>query len=96
MNKWLRLDIGDGWQMVLPEEDIAPHTTATQDEIARVKESGSGELEVAGMVCPCAPKVDATNQIIVHNSFEDAARIEEAMSNPKTSSTPEGEGSEGV
>ena len=70
--KWLRLDGDDGWQIVIPEVDIKPHSTDTHPT----------KRELAELNCPCKPKIDVLNKIIVHNSFEDAERIDKAMNNP--------------
>ena len=57
---WLRLDIGDGWQMVVPNNDTEPHTT----------QALAKEVELADIMCPCKPRVDMESRIIIHNSFD--------------------------
>lgn len=72
--KWLRLDGDDGWQIVIPDTDIKPHSTEVPDK--------TNELELAWFDCPCKPKIAWEEKIIVHNSFEDMNRVEEAISAP--------------
>lgn len=67
--KWLRLDADDGWQVVIPETDIKPHGFP----------EGKQKASLAWLDCPCKPRVDALNKIIVHNSFEDKKLIDDAM-----------------
>lgn len=68
--KWLILDADDGWQIVIPDTDIKPHsTTAIKGK----------ENELAWLDCPCKPKIDVGDKIIVHNSFEDMERINKSM-----------------
>jgi hypothetical protein len=83
--KWLVLDAGGGWQIVIPDTDILPHADVTAEQAEKLKATGSAELEVAGMTCPCKPKVDVGSRLIIHNSFEDQVRINEAMDNPHIS-----------
>lgn len=69
--KWLRLDGDEGWQIVIPDIDIKPHSlTASKTE----------QNDLAWENCPCKPKINFGDKIIVHNSFEDEKRIEESMS----------------
>ena len=72
--KWLRLDLDDGWQAVVPDTDIKPHGIPTGKKEAKGK-----EVELAGMDCPCKPKVDVGEKIIIHNSFEDMERITQSV-----------------
>lgn len=67
--KWLRLDHENGWQSVVPDIDIKPHGFP--------KEKETVEMEAEN--CPCKPKIDLGNRIIVHNSFEDMERIEKSL-----------------
>lgn len=72
--KWLRLDGDNGWQIIVPDTDIKPHGFP----------KGKNKVELAGKFCPCEPKIYEKDKIIIHNSFQDKERIEEAMNNPKT------------
>lgn len=67
--RWLRLDGDDSWQIVIPDSDIKPHSVDPHPT----------KKEIAGIDCPCKPKIDFLNKIIVHNSFEDMKRIDESM-----------------
>ena len=61
---WLVLDIGDGWQAILPDHDINPHAKV-------VLISGEEkEAQVAEFNCPCKPSVDFGDKLIIHNSFD--------------------------
>lgn len=77
------MDAEDGWQIVIPESDILPHADITPEQADKLKAVGNAELEVAGMTCPCKPKVDVGSRIIIHNSFEDQVRINDAMDVPQ-------------
>lgn len=68
--KWLRLDDDNGWQIVIPEADIKPHGFP----------EGKKKAELEYSNCPCKPKVDWNNRIIIHNSFEEQEKINQAMS----------------
>lgn len=76
--QWLRLDGDDGWQIVIPESDTRPHAILTNEEASRVK-ANKDKVELAGIDCPCNPKVNYLDKIIVHNSFNDEDRIEQSM-----------------
>ena len=78
---WLRLDIEDGWQIIVPVTDTRPHATLSESEADALKKSGR-EVELAGIDCPCKPKIDLGNRQIIHNSFEDEERIQKAINNP--------------
>lgn len=67
--KWLRLDGDDGWQIIIPETDIQAHSIETNPY----------KRTLAFEDCPCKPKIDVGDKIIVHNSFEDMERINKAM-----------------
>ncbi len=69
---WLRVDAGDGWQIVIPDPDIMPHTSDPDWK-------GKPAVELAGLECPCRPKVDVPNKVITHNSFYDIERVDKAM-----------------
>lgn len=71
--KWLRLDGDDGWQIVIPDVDIKPHSTTA------IKGEKNG---LAWLDCSCKPKIDVGDKIIFHNSFEDMERVEKAMGSP--------------
>lgn len=69
--KWLVIDTEKGWKLILPDPDILPHSLELE----------GNKREVAGIECPCAPKIDYINQLIIHNSFYDKKRIEESINN---------------
>lgn len=58
--KWVILDGGGGWQIIMPNADKKPHGHL----------NGRKPIELAWMDCPCKPKVDLQKKIITHNSFE--------------------------
>lgn len=72
--KWLRLDMENGWQVVVPEKDIRPHGFPKDGK----------ETELADFNCPCKPQIHK-DKIIIHNSFEDMERIEKSMKSLLTS-----------
>jgi len=67
--KWLTLEADDGWQMIVPDYDSNPHSTDTHKT----------SKQVAGLDCPCKPKVNSADKVIIHNSFIDEKRISESM-----------------
>lgn len=69
--KWLTLQ-DEGWVVVIPDTDTQPHSTDRKKK----------ERELAGIDCPCKPKIDVGAQMIVHNSFQDLERLENAMNKP--------------
>lgn len=69
--KWLRLDDGD-WQIVVPNIDSKPHGIVGEDKT---------KAELAGQECPCNPKINWIDKIIIHNSFEDMEKIEKSLEN---------------
>lgn len=72
--KWLRVGGDDGWQIVIPESDSKPH--AVDQEKAKNDEK---KRDLAWMDCPCKPKLNYLDKVIVHNSFQDQAKINESM-----------------
>ena len=40
---------------------------------------GTQKAELAGKFCPCSPKIDYKDKIIIHNSFIDQERIEKSI-----------------
>jgi len=62
---WLRVDMDDDWQAVIPNPDDEPHSKL----ILIDGDEKTGEL--AGYDCPCKPEVDFKNKVITHNSFRD-------------------------
>lgn len=65
MKKWLVLELEDNWQMILPDEDIKPHSKVIFDF------NGKKEAPVCeDMSCPCNPKIDFINKLVIHNSFD--------------------------
>lgn len=64
--RWAVVQLDDGWQAVLPTPDDMPHST-----LILVNADGSKEADLAGWECPCKPKVEWKDKIIVHNSFEE-------------------------
>lgn len=67
-SKWLVLD-DEGWKIVMPETDIAPHSTETEGE----------ERELAHASCPCKPKVSYEDLMVIHNSFAEKKAVDEAL-----------------
>ena len=68
--KWVVLESG-GWRIVMPDIDILPHSV---DEKPHHK-------KLAGMDCPCKPKINYLDKMIVHNSFEQKEKIAKSMNN---------------
>lgn len=68
--KWLRLDGDDGWQIIIPDWDEQAHSSSSRGK----------KRQLAYMQCPCRPKINALDKIIVHNSFLDTRKIDEALS----------------
>jgi hypothetical protein len=68
--KWLVLEGDDGWQIVIPETDTKPHSTDNSNKVKK---------ELSYIDCPCFPKIDYLNKIIIHNSFKDTIIIEESV-----------------
>lgn len=81
---WLVLELEEGWKAVMPAVDIRPHSAITVEEAEQLKNIPETKLEVADLDCPCKPKLDYLNKMIVHNSFSDTNRINKAMEEPKT------------
>jgi len=76
MSKWLALEDeinGYKWIVILPETDIKPHS----------KELTGDKRELADNDCPCNPRIDWINNLIIHNSFEDIEKIEFALNKLK-------------
>ena len=67
--KWLLLKY-NGWHIVVPNFDIEPH-----GNIKKGKRNG----DLAGMNCPCKPRVDWENQIIIHESFIHMKKVDGSM-----------------
>ncbi len=74
--KWLILDLGDGWQVIVPEIDSKPHGTRTT--------SKNNKIKLAGLDCPCGAKIEVGRKMIVHNSFRDQKKVEESISRLST------------
>lgn len=68
--KWLRLDGYDGWQYIIPEWDIEAHGHPKERDRS---------TNLAFLDCPCSPKLDLINKLIIHNSFQDMKRITESI-----------------
>ena len=68
--KWLRLDVDDGWQIVVPNFDNKPHAIILE---------GQTKAELADANCPCKPKIDWIDKIIIHNSFIDKEKIDKSL-----------------
>ena len=64
------MNADDGWQVVIPDFDDLPHSTDTINP---------KEKELAWMDCPCKPKINVLDKIIIHNSFVDENAINESM-----------------
>ena len=63
--KWAVLDIGDGWQVIIPDVDTKPHAKIILIDLEKNEQTAT----VAGWDCPCRPHVDWTGKMIIHNSF---------------------------
>lgn len=74
--RWQVLKLDHGWQAVLPDTDTEPHANFSGDW--RELPLGT-ELNLANETCPCKPKIDFLNKIIIHNSFQDKNRVEESL-----------------
>lgn len=72
--KWLVLDGDDGWKIIIPDSDSKPHGT---------KFINPNKAELAGIDCPCKPKINWIDKQIVHNSFIDEDRIQESINKLK-------------
>lgn len=72
--KWLvYTEEETGYIHIVPDTDIAPHGYPNKENKA----------ELEDFMCPCKPQVKNDDGIItiIHNSFEDAQRIEESIRN---------------
>ena len=67
--KWLLLNAGGGWQIVMPDTDIKPHSTDTHPT----------RKELSNVDCPCKPKINFLEKIIIHNSFEDTEKVDKSL-----------------
>lgn len=68
--KWLVLEEDDGWNIIIPDFDSKPHAT---------KFINPTKAELAGIECPCKPKINYLDKQIIHNSFIDEERINESI-----------------
>lgn len=68
--KWVTFKDDSGWFVVVPESDIAPHGHA---------KVGETDVELAGFDCPCGPRVDWQNSMIIHNSFAEREKTQDAF-----------------
>ncbi len=64
--KWCVLELDDGWQAILPDYDIKPHS-----KVILIEPNGKQEGELAGFDCPCKPQIDFKHKLVIHNSFEE-------------------------
>ena len=62
---WLRLEEDNGWQVVVPNNDVKPHST-----LVLIFPDGSRKADLAGWDCPCKPQVYFRDKLISHNSFD--------------------------
>lgn len=62
--RWALLDLDDCWQAVVPTPDSKPHSTLIL--VIGKKQ----EADLAGWDCPCKPRVEWKDKIIIHNSFD--------------------------
>ena len=60
----------DGWQVIIPESDILPHG---------LPKEGEKETSLAWLDCPCKPKVNVGDKIIIHNSFTEKKFLNEVL-----------------
>jgi len=65
MKNWLLLELDGGWQMILPDDDIKPHSKLVMTYPDKTKKAFVDDIE-----CPCKPSVDFINKIITHNAFD--------------------------
>ena len=72
--KWLVLD-DDGWTIIIPDFDSKPHSSDLSE---------SKNKELSWIDCPCNPKVDLLGQVIIHNSFIDKEKVDNAITNLTT------------
>ena len=68
---WLRLDLENDWQAVVPQNDIDPHSTVILNY-----PDGKKEGDLAGWECSCKPSVDFKDKLIIHNSFDNREKDE--------------------
>jgi hypothetical protein len=61
---WLLIKMDDEWQAVIPDNDTEPHARVILDL------SGEKIAPLADFTCPCNPKIDFSNKIIIHNAFD--------------------------
>lgn len=61
---WLLLE-DDGWQIIMPDSDTQPHS-----KLVLIYPDGKREADLAGWDCPCKPKVEWKNKMIIHNAFD--------------------------
>jgi len=62
--QWLVLR-DDEWLIVLPDNDIQPHS-----KLVLNYPDGKKEADLAGWDCPCKPQVNFRDKMIVHNAFD--------------------------
>ena len=66
--RWLIFE-DNGWQIIIPDFDIKPHGFP----------NGTDDVEVENLNCPCGLRIDWLNRAIIHNSFEEKEKVEQAM-----------------
>jgi hypothetical protein len=69
--RWLVLQ-DSGWKIVIPETDSKAHENS-QDK--------KKKIAIAGLTCPCKPKIYWVDKILVHNSFMDMEKINDSIVN---------------
>jgi len=65
MKKWLILELEDNWKMIFPDEDVKPHSKIIIN-FNNIEEA----IVSQDMSCPCSPKIDFKDKIIIHNAFD--------------------------
>lgn len=79
--EWLVLEGDHDWKIILPSFDIRAHSNDS-DEVLKAYNGKDGvEAELASEDCPCKPKIDEENRLIIHNSFIDQQRVRDSIKN---------------
>lgn len=68
MQNWLLIQLENDWQMVVPDDDIKPHSNFVFNFPNGEKSAFLSEID-----CPCKPSVDFEHKIITHNAFDERA-----------------------
>ena len=63
---WLLLELEGEWQMIVPDNDIKPHSKVVMNFPNGEKKAFLDDID-----CPCRPNIDWDNKIIIHNAFDE-------------------------